>query len=513
MVMETASSRLDGDARKESTADPYSRSEFLARVQTYRPSTWFAKPAELSPLVCARHGWQNSHRDLLRCDFCGACASFDIPASFAHVSEIVDAYVKTLKESHAPECAWRTATCPQDFERVQCRPRAVVLDELVARIDALERIWDLPILENSIPTELARYSSLKDKFDQLLEWNLSRMKQNYSGGQTSNAGKIDTSFVSDEAWQKRNEKLVTLALLGWNVIELSSKVYLKAAESAPSDSPGSKRKRARRDVYVKTGNPNKGYVLARETIFHCEYCACRAGGWGFGTEPGIDLPKFQRMFARNAMRARAVQGKKGSNSSQPDTILEKGIRMKTKEVKKGLVGTIAGGMVSKFGLKLESGVFGSVASQSLFQFGGMSGGTKEKRPSLESLLAEKSVGEPAGAKTSDEGKTSTHEQKAPGEATTPLQTVPEAPPTDENDGPVFGLGSYKRRRVSEVPPVESELIEKGMLENVNDDGATNIFPEDYAEVGEGPPLDPLGAHRYFCPWLVGWEEVLKSVVE
>jgi hypothetical protein len=45
---------------------------YLERLATFTVSLWFAKPAALSPLECARHGWRCSAADRLECPLCAA---------------------------------------------------------------------------------------------------------------------------------------------------------------------------------------------------------------------------------------------------------------------------------------------------------------------------------------------------------------------------------------------------------------------------------------------------------
>lgn len=44
-------------ATKSLDTDDASRKAFQQRLQSFRPATYFAKPASISPLVCARFGY------------------------------------------------------------------------------------------------------------------------------------------------------------------------------------------------------------------------------------------------------------------------------------------------------------------------------------------------------------------------------------------------------------------------------------------------------------------------
>jgi hypothetical protein len=55
---------------KTATCRPWSRQDFVERLQSYSSGTWFAKPEIISPMVCARHGWLNVSMDTLRCASC-----------------------------------------------------------------------------------------------------------------------------------------------------------------------------------------------------------------------------------------------------------------------------------------------------------------------------------------------------------------------------------------------------------------------------------------------------------
>lgn len=54
-----------------------SKEAFFSRVETFSSLKWAGKPAELSPLVCAKYGWVTVECDMLKCSSCQAflCAS------------------------------------------------------------------------------------------------------------------------------------------------------------------------------------------------------------------------------------------------------------------------------------------------------------------------------------------------------------------------------------------------------------------------------------------------------
>ena len=87
---------------------PASRAAYLARVATFRISTYFGK--RLSPFQCARHGWCNAAADLLRCEWCREEAR--APSGGAQLA------AADLRARHAAFCPWRQACSPAHFARL-----------------------------------------------------------------------------------------------------------------------------------------------------------------------------------------------------------------------------------------------------------------------------------------------------------------------------------------------------------------------------------------------------------
>jgi hypothetical protein len=71
----SSSSFLFCDGPNTHTHTPHThthRCSYLARIDSFTVSRWFAKPAALSPLECARYGWKTTAPDRLECSLCAA---------------------------------------------------------------------------------------------------------------------------------------------------------------------------------------------------------------------------------------------------------------------------------------------------------------------------------------------------------------------------------------------------------------------------------------------------------
>ncbi|KAH9250723.1 hypothetical protein BASA81_011439 [Batrachochytrium salamandrivorans] len=70
----------------------------VERLASFRDSRWPLKPAALSPLICAAHGWINDSTNTLRCPSC--CALLLCNVRLATTADtIVQKYIALLKEA------------------------------------------------------------------------------------------------------------------------------------------------------------------------------------------------------------------------------------------------------------------------------------------------------------------------------------------------------------------------------------------------------------------------------
>jgi hypothetical protein len=132
-----AASGLPAPPGAGASARPWSRADYCARVATFTPSRWFAKPAALAPSVAARRGWVCVDAPLtaagggdghagdrptsvtaghLRCTACHAAVtvsscSVGAAGDPARLQSEVDALVT----GHAATCPWRASASPGHF--------------------------------------------------------------------------------------------------------------------------------------------------------------------------------------------------------------------------------------------------------------------------------------------------------------------------------------------------------------------------------------------------------------
>ena len=125
---------LSGSAPNNANAPacrPNEYSDFAARLRSFRAFTWFAKPAQIGPLQCARWGWKNSAKDTLHCSGC------ETHLSGAALGQ--DA--AQLNTAHGSFCPWRDDPCPPSFLSFPLLTVAELLEGVKARYATL-----LPLL-------------------------------------------------------------------------------------------------------------------------------------------------------------------------------------------------------------------------------------------------------------------------------------------------------------------------------------------------------------------------------
>jgi hypothetical protein len=150
-----------------------SREDLLRRVASFRTGRWFAPPRELSPLECARHGWELVATQTLGCPLCEARVVFNRQVSpwLQYLSArgcqgadqlslsaqgiatagtaiepqtaegkrlVVAAAVAAVRSGHRGSCLWRDQPCPAEL----CKPSCGDLSPLRLRLGSLRCFHD-----------------------------------------------------------------------------------------------------------------------------------------------------------------------------------------------------------------------------------------------------------------------------------------------------------------------------------------------------------------------------------
>uniref|UniRef100_A0A1I8AWM3 C3HC-type domain-containing protein n=1 Tax=Steinernema glaseri TaxID=37863 RepID=A0A1I8AWM3_9BILA len=127
-------------ARRD-VGDVDSTEKYVDRMVSYTVGKWRGKPHELSPRVCASHGWRCSETDMLVCNDCNAFLHTPLPlmssGSLMAYNRFVKKYVDLVRSGHRSGCIWKTSTYREPLEDVVPEK---ILNAILKRYDALEPI-------------------------------------------------------------------------------------------------------------------------------------------------------------------------------------------------------------------------------------------------------------------------------------------------------------------------------------------------------------------------------------
>ncbi|CAM9171871.1 unnamed protein product [Chrysoparadoxa australica] len=132
--MEQLATRIAGDSAPTPNCRPWDYRDFMSRVSTYTASSWFAKPNEVSPLVCASHGWISKSRDVLECLGCQEALSYGNGKGF----------IDRLQNGHGKFCPWQGNSCPSSFTRFPTMLPDELLEGVKTRAKCLLRLLKGP---------------------------------------------------------------------------------------------------------------------------------------------------------------------------------------------------------------------------------------------------------------------------------------------------------------------------------------------------------------------------------
>jgi hypothetical protein len=165
---------------------PWSLADFQHRVESFKVSSWFCKPAAVSPLVCAKSGWRNVDVDVIECVSCQRRLHYDDSNLDSRSREAcAEDFARQVESTggHESKCPWLHIQCSVAFTtlpggaealRAQYRDNVTslltfaALDASQCAPDALARDRDvlkgLPLYTDALPTaeraEAAKYAAV-----------------------------------------------------------------------------------------------------------------------------------------------------------------------------------------------------------------------------------------------------------------------------------------------------------------------------------------------------------------
>ncbi|CAG2222145.1 unnamed protein product [Mytilus edulis] len=129
-----------GDKRKN--VDSQDEEAFFERVESYDMMSWFAKPLDLSPLICSRYGWKNKETDMLQCVGCKAVLCGQLPkrANSLIYHESCMKLKDSLRTAHLKSCFWPAYPSPERYSYIPIKDRRKLVGCITEYIDSLQKV-------------------------------------------------------------------------------------------------------------------------------------------------------------------------------------------------------------------------------------------------------------------------------------------------------------------------------------------------------------------------------------
>ena len=143
---------------------PWEQQDFVRRLETYRPLTWFAKPGSVDPLACASKGWINESRDSLCCEFCHNKLIWPQKVAFETRDKAAELFLRSLSGAHGAHCPWRSKQCEDVV--LAFRPTPDMQQQFQRRQDSLMGIDMLPDVDGRSLQDIMEVD--KDGFERLI---------------------------------------------------------------------------------------------------------------------------------------------------------------------------------------------------------------------------------------------------------------------------------------------------------------------------------------------------------
>ncbi|KAI1797254.1 zf-C3HC-domain-containing protein [Ganoderma leucocontextum] len=296
-----------GPPSAPSTSDyrPSSTSSFLARLSTYKLTTYGNKPPAIDAVAAAKCGWVNDGKDRLVCGLCGV--SWVVAGRDGMTRDAANALVEKqrvqLVDAHKDGCPWKTRQCDDSIYHIPLQAPLPTIREIKSRAMLLEMVMKgveikHPLISAQVQSSVSIVGSV-------------------SLPTSSVPDEEPTSPVEESASRamplrvEPSETSILTALFGWSILPPTPPEPTKGPSSfsrTGTPVPTTPSRRIASSVVPREGTPSprstrssmrvttsnsllsqhsvgSGVALPDATLLHCPLCQRRVGLWAFLPKP------------------------------------------------------------------------------------------------------------------------------------------------------------------------------------------------------------------------------------
>ncbi|KAG9049118.1 hypothetical protein FS837_011130 [Tulasnella sp. UAMH 9824] len=276
---------------------PESSEDFLARLATFRITTYRDKPAEIDAVAAAKAGWVNDGKERL---VCGYCTSSWVLASTAGMTSrdaantLVEKQRVGLVSNHKDFCPWKKAQCDDSVYRIPLKAPSALAKEIKSRADVLTPlVTGLHVKHPLTPKEV---SSLTETV------KLVAVTEEHKRSKTDDATDdplppqqmTDPEAAASDQVAIPSETAIILALFGWD-----NAPYPSSPASTASSYPGSY-SRGTTPLSSRATTPSPLPPTAGPTTLRHAVSLSRASGQHYGSAARSDFRLSMPVQARGS---------------------------------------------------------------------------------------------------------------------------------------------------------------------------------------------------------------------
>ncbi|THV03168.1 zf-C3HC-domain-containing protein [Dendrothele bispora CBS 962.96] len=289
---------------------PSSITSFLARLSTFKLSTYANKPSAIDAVAAAKCGWINDGKDRLVCGICDV--SWVVVGKERMTRDAANALIEkqriSLSENHKKGCPWRTRQCDASIYRIPLQSSTIMARDIRQNALAIDIL--LQDIEIRHPLTANQISSLQSA--------ISSFEHSPSG-----------QLPSDSSSAEPCTNAILASLFGWSLVTERSPVSALSRSTSQLSSPSTTPSLSRASsVPPGAGHPRPllrvmaSKVLTQDSsLLQCRLCQRRVGLWAFAppkesAAPGMpaqsskqrpfDLLKEHRSYCPYVVRSTVV---------------------------------------------------------------------------------------------------------------------------------------------------------------------------------------------------------------